>query len=250
MICPKSEHFSRRNSNCRRWKRLSSRPRRRAADRSGGTGTVQPTVGRRAHACWRPSWRPKAMATPARSSRRRTVDTLRRLKETHERRYLSIFGELLLRRCVYAQREKQQIERAPLDERLGLPAGEFSYVLEDWLQRMCVKESFHEATTSLRSAAGAGAQRAGGRADEPADGRGGQCQKISVGMCRHRTSARRQPARCGIPSPRKDQSAPFEFGTVRLERRQLHSVLLEHAHGCHNGRVYLLPVGARNLHDQ
>ena len=80
--------------------------------------------------------------------------TVRRLKRMHERRYLSIFGELLLRRCVYAEREKQQIERAPLDEQLGLPAGEFSYVLEDWLQRMCVKESFHEATSDLRQLLG------------------------------------------------------------------------------------------------
>ena len=76
--------------------------------------------------------------------------TVRRLKEPHVRRYLSIFGEVLLRRRVYAEREKQQIQRAPLDERLGLPAGEFSYVLEDWLQRLCLKESFHEAVADLR----------------------------------------------------------------------------------------------------
>jgi hypothetical protein len=76
--------------------------------------------------------------------------TVRRLKGPHVRRYLSIFGELLLRRWVYAEREKQQIERAPLDERLGLPEGEFSYVLEDWLQRLCVKESYHEAVSDLR----------------------------------------------------------------------------------------------------
>ena len=80
--------------------------------------------------------------------------TVRRLKRRHVRRYLSIFGELLLHRWVYAEREKQQIERAPLDEQLGLPAGEFSYVLEDWLQRMCVKESFHEATSDLRQLLG------------------------------------------------------------------------------------------------
>jgi hypothetical protein len=80
--------------------------------------------------------------------------TVRRLKHPRARRYLSIFGELLVRRRVYAEREKQQITRAPLDERLGLPAGEFSYVLEDWLQRLCVKESFHEATTSLRALLG------------------------------------------------------------------------------------------------
>ncbi len=80
--------------------------------------------------------------------------TLRRLEETHDRRYLSIFGELLIRRWVYARREKQRIERAPLDERLGLPAGEFSYVLQDWLQRLCIKGSFHEATTSLHTLLG------------------------------------------------------------------------------------------------
>lgn len=75
---------------------------------------------------------------------------VRRLQEPRVRRYLSIFGELSLRRRVYAEREKQQVQRAPLDERLGLPAGEFSYVLEDWLQRLCVKESFSEAVGDLR----------------------------------------------------------------------------------------------------
>jgi hypothetical protein len=79
---------------------------------------------------------------------------LRRLKEPHTRRYLSIFGELLIRRRVYAEREKQRIERAPLDERLGLPPGDFSYVLEDWLERLCVKESFHEAVGDLRQLLG------------------------------------------------------------------------------------------------
>lgn len=79
---------------------------------------------------------------------------LRRLNDLHVRRYLSIFGELLIKRHVYARREGQKIEEAPLDERLGLPAGDFSYVLEDWLQRFCVKESFGEAVTSLRTILG------------------------------------------------------------------------------------------------
>lgn len=79
---------------------------------------------------------------------------LHRLKDSHTRRYLSIFGELLMKRRVYACREGQKVEQAPLDERLGLPAGEFSYVLEDWLQRLCVKESFGEAVTSLRTLLG------------------------------------------------------------------------------------------------
>jgi hypothetical protein len=80
--------------------------------------------------------------------------TVRRLPEAHARRYLSIFGELRIARRVYARRAGQKIERAPLDERLGLPAGEFSYVLEDWLQRLCVKESFSEAVASLRTLLG------------------------------------------------------------------------------------------------
>jgi len=80
--------------------------------------------------------------------------TLHRSEEPHKRRYLSIFGELSIRRWVYAEREGQKIEAAPLDARLSLPTEEFSYVLEDWQQRLCVKESFHEGVTSLRTLLG------------------------------------------------------------------------------------------------
>jgi hypothetical protein len=75
--------------------------------------------------------------------------TARRLPERHDRRYVSIFGELAIDRVVYGTREGQVIERVPLDERLGLPEGDFSYVLEDWGQRLCLKESFAEAGHSL-----------------------------------------------------------------------------------------------------
>src|SRR3954466_12062089 len=74
---------------------------------------------------------------------------VRRLPERHDRRYVSIFGELSIARVVYGTREGQKIEHAPLDERLALPEGEFSYVLEDWGQRFCLKESFAEAGRSL-----------------------------------------------------------------------------------------------------
>jgi hypothetical protein len=76
-------------------------------------------------------------------------DTARRLPERHDRRYVSIFGELTISRVVYGTREGQKIEWVPLDERLGLPEGDFSYVLEDWGQRLCLKESFAEAGQSL-----------------------------------------------------------------------------------------------------
>jgi hypothetical protein len=62
---------------------------------------------------------------------------------------VSVFGELTIARVVYGSREGQRIERTPLDERLGLPEGDFSYVLEDWSQRLCLKESFAEAGRSL-----------------------------------------------------------------------------------------------------
>src|SRR3954463_13493879 len=76
-------------------------------------------------------------------------DTARRLPERHDRRYVSIFGELTIARVVYGTREGQKIDCVPLDERLGLPEGDFSYVLEDWGQRLCLKESFAEAGRSL-----------------------------------------------------------------------------------------------------
>lgn len=79
---------------------------------------------------------------------------LQRLPEPHTRRYVSIFGELTITRRVYGTRAGQKIEAVPLDARLGLPAGDFSYVLEDWQQRLCVKESFGEATGDLRELLG------------------------------------------------------------------------------------------------
>jgi hypothetical protein len=77
--------------------------------------------------------------------------TLRKLEEPHDKRYLSIFGELIIPRYVYGTREGQVIEWVPLDAALGLPAGENSYVLEDWLERLCVKEAYGEGVADLRA---------------------------------------------------------------------------------------------------
>ena len=76
---------------------------------------------------------------------------LNRLPEPHDKRYLSIFGEILISRYVYGTREGQAIEFKPLDAALGLPAGDNSYVLEDWLQRLCVKEAYGESVTDLQA---------------------------------------------------------------------------------------------------
>src|ERR1700710_1043411 len=89
--------------------------------------------------------------------------TVRRLPERHERRYASIFGELTIERFAYGTREGQRIERVPLDERLALPEGDFSYVLEDWGQRLSLKGSFAEAGEALEMLLGL---RVGSRALE------------------------------------------------------------------------------------
>jgi hypothetical protein len=73
----------------------------------------------------------------------------KRLPEPHTRPYRSLFGDLPLTRYVYGTREGQKITCVPLDARLGVPAGESSYVLEDWLQRFAVKGAFAEAAQSL-----------------------------------------------------------------------------------------------------
>jgi len=81
----------------------------------------------------------------------REGETFDRLPKPHDKRYLSIFGELLIGRWVYGTREGQAIEWSPLDAALGLPAGENSYVLEDWLQRLCLQEAFGGSVESLRA---------------------------------------------------------------------------------------------------
>jgi len=80
--------------------------------------------------------------------------TLHRSDEPRERCYRSIFGKLPIERWVYARGAKKKVEYAPTDVRLGLPRGEYSYVLEDWLERLCVKEPFAEGVDDLSSILG------------------------------------------------------------------------------------------------
>jgi hypothetical protein len=72
-----------------------------------------------------------------------------RLEELHERRYVSIFGEFKLQRTVYGSREGQKIEFVPLDNRLQLPQGVFSYVLQDWDQGFCVEQAFGPSAQAI-----------------------------------------------------------------------------------------------------
>jgi hypothetical protein len=79
---------------------------------------------------------------------------LRRSETPQQRGYSSIFGQMGIARYVYSAGEKKRIEYAPLDARLGLPAGEVSYVLEDFQQRLSVKSPFAKGMEDLRAILG------------------------------------------------------------------------------------------------
>src|SRR5580765_773584 len=65
-----------------------------------------------------------------------------RVKEQHERRLVTIFGELAITRWVYAQRDKTKFEFVPTDQRLQLPASAVSYLLQEWDQLLGVEHAF------------------------------------------------------------------------------------------------------------
>ena len=75
--------------------------------------------------------------------------TWKRLEDPHPRRYVSIFGELTIDRTVYGTRAKQKIQAVPLDAQLGLPDGDFSYLLQSWLQERCLDTDYAEAVRGL-----------------------------------------------------------------------------------------------------
>jgi hypothetical protein len=73
-----------------------------------------------------------------------------RLEDRHSRRYVSIFGVFELSRVGYGSREGQKIAFVPLDNRLQLPAGAYSYVLQDWAQGLCVESAFGPVSATLQ----------------------------------------------------------------------------------------------------
>ena len=81
-------------------------------------------------------------------------EELRRLPEPHQRTYRSIFGPFTLSRYVYGTREGQRIEFVPLDARLELPGGEYSYVLQDWAGALCVEHAFARTADTLETILG------------------------------------------------------------------------------------------------
>ena len=82
--------------------------------------------------------------------------TLRRLEELHDRRYVSVFGELTISRTVYGTRETQKHEVVPLDALLNLPESDSSYLLQAWDQAFCVQNSYGKSRQTVESILGIG----------------------------------------------------------------------------------------------
>ena len=76
--------------------------------------------------------------------------TVKRSAEPEPRDYVSIFGKIDIERYVYARRKGQAIEFAAIDARLALPAGKFSYLLQDWDQSFAMEEPFSQAATTVQ----------------------------------------------------------------------------------------------------
>jgi len=74
---------------------------------------------------------------------------LNRLEEPHERPYRSVFGDFLLSRCAYGSHEGQKIELYPLDTRLQLPQSHYSYLLQDWDQKLGVEQAFGRIAATM-----------------------------------------------------------------------------------------------------
>jgi len=80
--------------------------------------------------------------------------TLKRSQRKHRRVYRSIYGNLPIERYVYSRRAKTKALAKPLDQKLGLPADEVSYVLEDWLGNLSVDMPFETVATWLNETLG------------------------------------------------------------------------------------------------
>ena len=72
-----------------------------------------------------------------------------RLEHLHPRRYVSIFGAFQLERTAYGSREGQALPFVPLDNRLQLPEGVFSYVLQDWDQALAMEQPFGQVNRTI-----------------------------------------------------------------------------------------------------
>ena len=80
--------------------------------------------------------------------------TLRRSPDVVERPLRTVFGEHSFSQFVYAVGPKRKIELRPIDARLGLPAGKYSYLLEEFSQFFCIEQAFDQASLAFQKVFG------------------------------------------------------------------------------------------------
>jgi len=74
---------------------------------------------------------------------------LERSESPVERSLRTVFGEHTFGAYVYAPGPKQKIALRPIDARLHLPAGKYSYLLEEFTQYFCVEQAFGQAADAF-----------------------------------------------------------------------------------------------------
>ncbi len=81
---------------------------------------------------------------------------VKRLPGEPGRRLVTVFGGFRIPRCVYGTRPGQKIELAPTDQRLQLPEGDVSYLLQEWGQMLGVEHAFAAVDRTLEAILGLG----------------------------------------------------------------------------------------------
>jgi hypothetical protein len=79
---------------------------------------------------------------------------LQRSASPVQRPLRTVFGEHAFEAYVYAPGPKQKIVLRPIDARLNLPAGKYSYLLEEFSQYFCVEQAFGQAADSFHAVLG------------------------------------------------------------------------------------------------
>jgi hypothetical protein len=77
-------------------------------------------------------------------------ETVYRLPELHQRPFTGVFGTFTLKRTCYGSREGQKIDFVPLDNRLQLPKGKFSYLLQDFNGYFATDDPFAQVAVGLQ----------------------------------------------------------------------------------------------------
>jgi hypothetical protein len=73
-----------------------------------------------------------------------------RLPQLHHRDFTCVFGTFTLQRTCYGSRAGQKLDFVPLDNRLQLPAGKFSYLLQDFNGLLVTDTPFGQVAAVLQ----------------------------------------------------------------------------------------------------